>query len=140
MTATTPKMQALQSREIAEKRKAADEALEDLRAALDKPLSDREWLLRIAAEVEQDPRRWTQRALFRNALGVKPDNPSEAASWCALGFICRAELADENFRDDGIRFALKAADGSESILATNDGLRNAAQFVHWFRRAAELCT
>lgn len=70
MTAVNPQMQALQTQSIVEQRKQVDEALGDLRKALDAPLSGREWLLKIAAEVEQEPSRWTQGA---NALDAEQD-------------------------------------------------------------------
>ena len=95
-------------------------------------LSDKEWLLKIAAEVEQDPSRWTTLTFARNAAGsaVSCANPA-AVCWCAAGFQ----------RRDGNSSAtpsLQHAGGIDHAFY-NDSLANATEFVAWFRRAAELC-
>lgn len=141
MTAVNPQMQALQTQSIAEQRQKVDEALGDLRKALDAPLSNRDWLMKIANEVEQDPSRWAQGANALTADGEK--RFQGAVFWCAVGFSLRdfdklpysisrvlAEAAGVTVQDYGIH-----------IVDYNDcSISSANEFVSWFRRAAELCT
>jgi len=105
------------------------------------PISDREWLLKIAAEVEQYPSRWTQGA---NALTADGEKRFEGAvCWCAVGFSLRDfdrlpySISDALARATGVR-----VEGfGQHIIEHNDhSLTNAAEFVAWFRQAAELCT
>ncbi len=105
---------------------------------MSQPISDREWLLKIAAEVEQDPRRWTQGANALDADGKQ--NFQRAVCWCANGFALR----DFDTLSRRIARALSAASGVEQdtghrVVEYNDSLTNAVEFVAWFRRAAELC-
>ena len=93
-------------------------------------MSAKAWLLKIAAEVEADPSRWTQGAFARSGKQISEPTSLSATCWCALGFAQR----------DGVRPPVELAvaiNGKPSIY--NDSLANAAEFVSWFRGAAELC-
>lgn len=96
-------------------------------------MSAKAWLLKIAAEVEADPSRWTKGEFARDINGCSVDRYADlAVCWCALGFANR----------DGVRLP-KELSGTINYHVTpslyNDSLSNAAEFVAWFRAAAELC-
>ncbi len=100
--------------------------------------SAREFLLGVADAVESGRSGWTKRALGRDASGKSVGYSSvNACQWCALGFI--ASQIEGTPAEDEVRAALKKA-GNRDIIEHNDSLKSAADFVAWFRRAAELCT
>lgn len=97
-------------------------------------MSNKSWLLKIAAEVEADPSRWTQGAFARTQNGnvVNIQNISSAACWCARGFAYRDK---HRFPEE-----LWATAGWGRVISVhNDSLADAAEFVAWFRAAAEMC-
>lgn len=105
----------------------------------------RAWLLEIAAEVEQRPERWTQYAWSRDELGIPvplEGSVRKPGCWCAAGFVLRDLSGREN---DGLRhrvtISLRNAGlpGKRVFISTyNDSLPDAAAFVAWFRRAADI--
>lgn len=99
--------------------------------------SARDWLLKIAQEVEDDPTRWTRNELARDANGeyVTPLN-KDACAWCAIGFTHRLDCPGGWV----IKDKLKSASGVRLVSYYNDSLKTSAEFCAWFRRAAELCT
>jgi hypothetical protein len=103
-------------------------------------LSARDWLLKIAQEVEERPERWNKGSCARDSEGeATGSNNCEAARWCALGFIYRDER-DELHCDCYELKALENAGDGQSVGTYNDSLQTPADFVAWFRKAAELCT
>ena len=102
--------------------------------------STRDWLLKIAQEVEDDPTRWTQGEEARDAGGLAAlPWDGTACCWCAVGFINRSCEYREPYLFGAIG-ALRTACNRPLLSRHNDDLKSAAEFVAWFRRAAELCT
>ena len=95
-------------------------------------MNAKEWLLKIAQEVEDDPSRWTTLLLARDKMGfgIRPESRF-AVCWCAAGFQHR----DVNF--SATPALVKACDIDHAFY--NDNLSSADEFVSWFRRAAEMC-
>jgi hypothetical protein len=104
--------------------------------------SARDWLLKIAQEVEDDPTRCTRGELARYSDGKATSPASQfAICWCAIGFLHRDNALEGftvEFRDAVIA-ALRQS-GQTLTGNYNDSLKSSADFVAWFRRAAELCT
>ena len=105
------------------------------------PIQDsnvREWLLKIAAEVEKDPSRWTKGTYARNAAGTEVSaHCREAVCWCSYGFVVRGDLlwSLQNCAID----ALCAVIGGKTMPIYSDSLATTAGFCAWFRAASELC-
>lgn len=84
------------------------------------------WLRDIAQEVEDNPSRWTQGQLAKDAKGDRVlTHSKDAVCWCAEGFMWRDNKSE----------CLGLIDGS--IWKINDALRSANDFVKWFRSNAE---
>ena len=98
-------------------------------------MNTKEWLLKIAQEVEDDPTRWTRSSSARDKSGRFVSAISaDAVCWCAVGFGWRDSIIGEIPIDE-----LSNAAGGKFIAEYNDSLESPEQFVSWFRKAAEMC-
>lgn len=86
-----------------------------------------EWLYKIAAEVDKDPKRWTKDFAARDANGAPTLPKSEAAcSWCLVGFGLRDSVANSQ------KWPLY-----HRAVAGNDSCKTPAEFVAWLREMAK---
>ena len=104
-------------------------------------VSAKEWLLKIANEVRNNPKVWTQGTLARDAKGDKVSmspvfrNSAEAVCWCAVGFGHRDGIMDAAFPWE----PLEKASGIDNVSEYNDHeIKTPSEFVAWFERAAAL--
>jgi hypothetical protein len=95
-------------------------------------MTNKEWLLKIAREVENDPSRWTQHAVAKDKDGIPVEKIHTATCWCAMGFIRR-----DNHDNMELRTALRYGNNAY-IVDINDNLSSPAEFVAWFREVAAL--
>ena len=85
------------------------------------------WLRGIAEEVENNPERWTQGDLAKDAKGNACSAYSDdAVCWCAEGFTRRDRKESVTDVFYGV------------VWMTNDGLESSTEFVQWFRAVAEV--
>lgn len=113
-----------------------------------KSTKESRWLRKIANEVEKNPKMWQKRSAARSKNGypVKPQS-KQAVSWCAWGFVLR----DWGFKTKGATACIMNALAAETrgistknypcpvsrVIIYNDRRsRTVAQFVNWFRKAA----
>lgn len=97
--------------------------------------TERDWLLKIAAEVDADPTCWIKEGGACNALGVEVDpRTSDATCWSVKGFMER----DNNNYWTALTRAQR--EHGPHFQAYNEFLGGPAQFVQWCRDAAELCS
>jgi hypothetical protein len=97
-------------------------------------MTNKEWLLKIAKEVEDNPSRWTKNCLARNKDGMSTPDLENAVCWCAYGFMQR---------DNRINYPVARVlcnDLSSRIPEINDDLKSPIEFVAWFHSAAALIT
>ena len=96
-------------------------------------MSDKEWLLKIAAEVDANPDKWTKYRFAADAKNraVAPRS-KKAVCWCIMGFCHR----------DGRITAPRVLEIYHSIgglSGINDSLGKASDFTDWLKSAAEVC-
>lgn len=116
-----------------------------------KSTKESRWLRKIADEVEKNPERWQKKSAARSKNGgtVKPQS-KQAVSWCAWGFVLRDWSS--NSKKKAARYRIMDALASETrgglsaknypcpvsrVIIYNDKRSlTVAQFVNWFRKAA----